>query len=158
LAALGYSRDGKRGTLQINFGLICSPEGRPVGVRVHDGATQDQQTTLAAVATVRERFGVEQVVFVGDRGMITQANAATLKEQGVDFVSALKTQQIRSLVASGDVQLSLFDETNLAEISSPLFPGERLVVCRNPPSPPNEPANAASCWQRPKPNSTRSKR
>jgi hypothetical protein len=132
LAALGYSRDGKRGTLQVNYGLICSPEGRPVGVRVHDGATQDQQTTLEAVAAVRERFGVEQVVFVGDRGMITQAHAATLREQGVDFVSALKTQQIRALVASGDLQLSLFDQTNLAEISSPLFPGERLVVCRNP--------------------------
>ncbi len=132
LAALGYSRDGKRGTLQVNYGLICSPEGRPVGVRVHDGATQDQQTTLEAVAAVRERFGVERVVFVGDRGMITQAHAATLKEQGVDFVSALKTQQIRALVDSGDLQLSLFDQTNLAEISSPLFPGERLVVCRNP--------------------------
>ena len=78
-------------------------------MRVHDGATQDQQTTLEAVAAVRERFGIEQVVFVGDRGMITQAHAATLKEQGVDFVSALKTAQIRSLVASGDLQLSLFD-------------------------------------------------
>jgi DDE family transposase len=132
LAQLGYSRDRKKGTLQINYGLICSPAGRPVGVRVHDGKTQDQQTTLDAVATVRERFGIEHVVFVGDRGMITQAHAQTLKEQGVDFISALKTPQIRALVHSGDLQLSLFDEHNLAEISSPLFPAERLVVCRNP--------------------------
>ena len=84
------------------------------------------------VADLRERFGIEQVVFVGDRGMITQAHAQTLKEQGVDFISALKSVQIRSLVNSGDLQLSLFDEVNLAEISSPLFAGERLVVCRNP--------------------------
>jgi len=132
LASLGYSRDGKRGTLQVNYGLICSPEGRPVAVRVHDGRTQDQQTTLGAVSTIRDRFGIEHVVFVGDRGMITQAHAQTLKDQGVDFISALKSPQIRTLVTSGELQLSLFDQTNLAEISSPLFPGERLVVCRNP--------------------------
>ena len=132
LATLGYSRDGVKGKLQVNYGLICSPEGRPVGVRVHEGATTDSQTVPDTVAAVRERFGIEQVVFVGDRGMITQAHAATFKEQGVDFISALKSVQIRSLVNSGDLQLSLFDQVNLAEISSPLFPGERLVVCRNP--------------------------
>jgi transposase len=101
-------------------------------VRVHEGNVTDQQTVPDTVAAVRDRFGIEQVVFVGDRGMITQAHAQTLKEQGVDFISALKSVQIRSLVNSGDLQLSLFDEVNLAEISSPLFPGERLVVCRNP--------------------------
>jgi hypothetical protein len=132
LATLGYSRDGVKGKLQVNYGLICSPEGRPVGVRVHEGSTPDSQTVPDTVAAVRERFGIEQVVFVGDRGMITQAHAATFKEQGVDFISALKSVQIRSLVNSGDLQLSLFDQVNLAEISSPLFPGERLVVCRNP--------------------------
>jgi hypothetical protein len=132
LATLGYSRDGVKGKLQINYGLICSPEGRPVAVRVHEGNITDQQTVPATVAAVRERFGIEQVVFVGDRGMITQAHAQTLKEQGVDFISALKSVQIRSLVNSGDLQLSLFDEVDLAEISSPLFPDERLVVCRNP--------------------------
>jgi hypothetical protein len=132
LATLGYSRDGKRGKLQVNYGLICSPEGRPIGVRVHEGRTQDQQTVPDAVQTIRERFGIEQVVFVGDRGMITQAHAEALKAQGVDFISALKSVQIRSLLAAGDLQLSLFDEVNLAEISSGLFPDERLVVCRNP--------------------------
>jgi hypothetical protein len=132
LATLGYSRDGVKGKLQVNYGLICSPEGRPVAVRVHAGNVTDQQTVPDTVTAVRERFGIEQVVFVGDRGMITQAHAQTLKEQGVDFISALKSVQIRSLVNSGDLQLSLFDQVNLAEISSPLFPGERLVVCRNP--------------------------
>ena len=101
-------------------------------MRVHEGNVTDQQTVPDTVADLRERFGIEQVVFVGDRGMITQAHAQALKEQGVDFISALKSVQIRSLVNSGDLQLSLFDEVNLAEISSPLFPGERLVVCRNP--------------------------
>ncbi|HEY1776368.1 MAG TPA: IS1634 family transposase [Solirubrobacteraceae bacterium] len=132
LARLGYSRDGVKGKLQVNYGLICSPEGRPVAVRVHEGNVTDQQTVPDTVADLRERFGIEQVVFVGDRGMITQAHAQTLKEQGVDFISALKSVQIRSLVNSGDLQLTLFDQLNLAEISSPLFPGERLVVCRNP--------------------------
>jgi Transposase DDE domain len=132
LAQLGYSRDGKRGTLQINYGLICSPEGRPVGVRVHDGKTQDQQTVPATVQTVTERFGISNVVFVGDRGMITRAHAQTLKASGVDFISALKAAQIRALIDAGDLQLSLFDEVNLAEITSEQFPGERLVVCRNP--------------------------
>jgi hypothetical protein len=132
LATLGYSRDGVKGKLQVNYGLICSPEGRPVGVRVHAGNVTDQQTVTDTIHTIRERFGIEQVVFVGDRGMITQAHASAFKEQGVDFISALKSVQIRSLVNSGDLQLSLFDEVNLAEISSPMFPGERLVVCRNP--------------------------
>lgn len=132
LASLGYSRDGKRGTLQINYGLICSPEGRPVGVRVHAGKTQDQQTVPDTVQTITGRFGIENVVFVGDRGMITRAHAQTLKDSGVDFISALKAAQIRALIDAGDLQLSLFDETNLAEIASEQFPGERLVVCRNP--------------------------
>jgi len=132
LATLGYSRDGVKGKPQVNYGLICSPEGRPVGVRVHEGNITDQQTVPDTVAAVRDQFGIERVVFVGDRGMITQAHAQSLKQQGVDFISALKSVQIRSLVNSGDLQLSLFDEVNLAEITSPLFPGERLVVCRNP--------------------------
>jgi Transposase DDE domain len=132
LASLGYSRDGRKGTLQINYGLICSPEGRPVAVRVHDGKTQDQQTVPETVRTITGRFGIENVVFVGDRGMITQAHAQTLKDAGVDFVSALKAAQIRALLDAGDLQLSLFDEINLAEIASKRFPGERLVVCRNP--------------------------
>src|SRR3954471_20242111 len=132
LASRGYSRDGRKGTLQINYGLICSPEGRPIAVRVHDGKTQDQQTVPETVETITGRFGIAHVVFVGDRGMITQAHARTLSDAGVDFISALKAAQIRALIDAGDLQLSLFDELNLAEIASERFPGERLVVCRNP--------------------------
>ena len=131
LATLGYSRDGVKGKLQVNYGLICSPEGRPVAVRVHEGQRTDSET-VADTVRCPAGFGIEQVVFVGDRGMITQAHAAAFKEQGVDYISALKSVQIRSLVNAGDLQLSLFDEVNLAEITSPLFPDERLVVCRNP--------------------------
>jgi hypothetical protein len=132
LAALGYSRDGRRGTAQVNYGLTCSPEGRPVAIGVHDGSTHDQQTLPGAVEAVRERFGISEVVVVGDRGMLTAAHAEALTTAGVEFVSALKSAQIRKLVKAGDLQLSLFDETNLAEIQSAEFPGERLVVCRNP--------------------------
>src|SRR4051812_1376685 len=132
LATLGYSRDGKRGSLQVNYGLTCSPEGRPVAICVHEGRTQDQQTLPGAVAAVRERFGVEDVVVVGDRGMLTTAHAGALTDAGADFVSALKSAQIHALVDSGELQLSLFAQTTLAEISSAEFPGKRLVVCRNP--------------------------
>jgi hypothetical protein len=132
LATLGYSRDAKKGKLQVNYGLICCPQGRPVAVRVHEGRTTDAQTVPDAVQTIREDFQIENVVFVGDRGMVTQAHAQSLKAQGVDFISALKSVQIRSLVDGGDLQLSLFDQVNLAEIASDAFPGERLVVCRNP--------------------------
>ncbi len=132
LAALGHSRDGRRGKLQVNWGLICSPQGRPVSVQVHAGNMADPKTLPGVLETVRERFGVERAVFVGDRAMITDAHARNLKELGAGFVSALKTTQIRTLLNSGDLQLSLFDQTNLAEISSEEFPGERLVVCRNP--------------------------
>ncbi len=132
LAKLGYSRDGVKGKLQINYGLTCSPEGRPVAIAVHDGNTQDQKTLPDAVAAVTKRFGIEHVVVVGDRGMLTQTHAQTLKDQGIDFISALKGPQVRALVDSGDLQLSLFDEQNLAEITSARYPDERLVVCRNP--------------------------
>ncbi len=132
LGKLGYSRDGVKGKLQVNYGLICSPQGRPVSVSVFAGSAQDQTTVPDAISSVRERFAIDRVVFVGDRGMITQAHAKSMVEQGVDFISALKAPQIKALVAAGDLQLGLFDQVNLAEISSDRFPGERLVVCRNP--------------------------
>jgi hypothetical protein len=132
LAALGHNRDGKKGKLQVNWGLVCSPEGRPVSVQVHPGNTEDSTTLPGALERIRERFGIERVILVGDRAMITDAHANTLKELGAGFVSALKTAQIRKLMNTGDLQLTLFDETNLAEIASEEFPGERLVVCRNP--------------------------
>ena len=132
LAALGHNRDGKKGKLQINWGLVCSPEGRPVSVQVHPGNTEDSTTLPGVLERIRERFGIGRVILVGDRAMITDAHAAKLKELGAGFVSALKTAQIRKLMSAGELQLSLFDETNLAEITSEEFPGERLVVCRNP--------------------------
>jgi Transposase DDE domain len=132
LAALGHSRDGKPGTPQVNWGLVCSPEGRPVAVQVHPGNTADPTTVPGVIDTVKDRFGIERVILVGDRAMITDAHAATLKELGAGFVSALKTAQVRKLIGTGELQLSLFDQTNLAEITSGEFPGERLVVCRNP--------------------------
>jgi transposase len=132
LAALGHSRDGKKGKRQVNWGLICSPEGRPVAVQVHPGNTEDSTTLPGALEAIRKRFGIERVILVGDRAMITDAHAKTLKELGAGFVSALKTAQIRKLMSAGELQLSLFDQTNLAEIASDEFPGERLVVCRNP--------------------------
>jgi transposase len=101
-------------------------------VQVHPGNTADPSTVPGVIDTVTERFGIERVILVGDRAMITDAHAATLKQLGAGFVSALKTAQIRKLIGTGDLQLSLFDQTNLAEITSDEFPAERLVVCRNP--------------------------
>jgi hypothetical protein len=132
LAALGHSRDGRPGTLQVNWGLICSPEGRPVAVEVYPGNTADPDTLPHAISALEERFGIRQFILVGDRAMITETHADGLKKLGSGFISALKSAQIRALVRSGYLQLSLFDETNLAEICSPDFPGERLIVCRNP--------------------------
>ncbi|MGZ6565619.1 MAG: IS1634 family transposase [Solirubrobacteraceae bacterium] len=132
LAALGHSRDGKAGKPQINWGLVCSPDGRPIAVQVHPGNTADPSTVPGVIDTIKQRFGIERVILVGDRAMITDAHATTLKELGAGFVSALKSAQIRKLIGSGELQLSLFDQTNLAEITSTEFPGERLVVCRNP--------------------------
>ena len=132
LAALGYSRDGKKGKLQINYGLTCSPEGRPVAVEVFDGAIHDAETLPSALERIKQRFGIERVVVCGDRGMVTEANIATLREHGFDWITALRAPQLQALVGTGELQLSLFDETNLAEIASERYPGERLVVCRNP--------------------------
>jgi len=133
LAALGYSRDGRRGTLQITYGLLCDPDGRPVAVEVFEGNISDGQTVPAQIAKLKDRFGLEAVIVVCDRGMVTKANIAAMDETaGIGWITALKAPQVKRLVASGDLQLSLFDEANLAEIESDLFPGERLVVCRNP--------------------------
>jgi len=132
LAALGYSRDGKKGKLQISYGLTCSPEGRPVAVDVFDGTIHDDKTLPSALERIKERFGIERVVVCGDRGMVTAANIELLKAHGFDWITALKAPQVQALVEQGDLQLSLFDETNLAEIASDAYPGERLIVCRNP--------------------------
>ncbi len=132
LAKLGYSRDGKKGTLQIEYGLLTDPDGRPVAVEVFPGNTGDPATVPATLQTLRTRFGLERIVLVGDRGMLTSARIETVQAAGYDWISALRGPAIRTLAEDGALQLGLFDERNLAEISHPDFPGERLVVCRNP--------------------------
>jgi transposase len=132
LAKRGYSRDGRPGTLQVNYGLLTDARGCPVAVSVFEGNTSDSLTFLPAVQRVRERFGLAQVVMVGDRGMVSQKAIDDLRGQGgIDWITALKSVSIRALVEQGHLQLGLFDQRNLAEITSPDYPGERLVACRN---------------------------
>src|SRR5512145_2589371 len=133
LARFGYNRDGKAGKLQIVFGLLCTSEGCPVAVEVFEGNVGDPSTLQTQIDKLKARFALERVVLVGDRGMITEARLEeTLKPAGLDWITALRAPAIRSLVEAGAIQLSLFDERDLAEITSPDYPGERLVVCRNP--------------------------
>jgi transposase len=133
LARFGYSRDGKKGKLQIVYGLLCAADGCPVAVEVFEGNTADPMTLATQIAKLKERFGLSRVVLVGDRGMITSARIRDeLKPAGLDWITALRAPQIRGLLDTGAFQLSLFDERDLAEITAPEFPGERLVVCKNP--------------------------
>jgi transposase len=133
LAALGYSRDGRRGTLQIVYGQLCDRRGRPIAVQVFSGERHDDKTVPDQIDALKHRFGLKAVVLVADRGMVTKANIQALRDaDGVGWITALKAPQVRKLVNDGDLQLSLFDEHNLAEITSEDYPGERLVVCRNP--------------------------
>lgn len=133
LLGRGYSRDRRRGSLQIVYGLVCDPEGRPIAIEVFPGGMHDHQTLLAQVEKLRRRFGLQTVVLVVDRGMVTEANLETLRgEEGIAWISALKAPAVKKLVKEGSLQLSLFDQLSLAEIESPDYPQERLVVCRNP--------------------------
>lgn len=132
LAALGYNRDGKSGKLQVNYGLLTDPRGRPVAVSVFEGNTGDPKTFVPQVEKLQKTFGIEQLVMVGDRGMISQKQINELKQRdGIDWITALRTGAIRKLVDAGVIQLGLFDERNLFEFVHPDFPGERLVACRN---------------------------
>ena len=133
LAKLGYSRDGKRGTLQVNYGLLTDKRGCPVAISVHPGNTSDSTTFMPQVQRLRQEFGIERMVMVGDRGMISQKAIDEMStDADVAWITALRSSSIRTLVAQRHLQLGLFDERNLLEISSPDFPGERLVACRNP--------------------------
>jgi hypothetical protein len=134
LAARGHSRDGKRDDPQIVFGLLCSSQGCPIAVEVFKGNTADPATVAAQVCKLKDRFGIEHLAWVGDRGMLTSARIEqVLKPTGMDWVSSLRAPQIVQLAQEhGPFQPSLFDERNLLELSSAHFPGERLVVCRNP--------------------------
>jgi len=134
LARLGHSRDGQPGKLQIVFGLLTNAEGCPVGVQVFEGNTGDPKTVAAQVTKLRQRFGLQRVVLVGDRGMITSARIREdlPKDKGIDWITALRAPQIQKLAKDGALQMSLFDTTDLAEITHPDFPGERLIACYNP--------------------------
>jgi transposase len=133
LARLGHNRDGKKGKLQVNYGLLTDRRGCPVAVSVFDGAVGDPTTLLPQVEKLKESFGIGTFVMVGDRGMITQKQINTLKDvHGVAWITALKSSAIKKLVEGGHLQLGLFDERNLFEMTHPEYPEERLVVCRNP--------------------------
>jgi hypothetical protein len=134
LAKLGHSRDDKSGKLQIVFGLLTNPRGCPVAVEVFDGNTGDPKTVASQVKKLRERFALQRVVLVGDRGMITSARIREdlPSSHGIDWISALRANQIHKLARDGKLQMSLFDQTDLVEIAHPAFPGERLVACYNP--------------------------
>jgi transposase len=133
LAKRGYSRDGRKGTLQITYGLLCAPDGCPVAIEVFDGNTADPMTLATQVDKLKQRFHLDHVVLVGDRGMITQARITDdIKSAGLDWITALRAPAIKTLLETGALQLSLFDQRDMASITAPDFPGERLVVCRNP--------------------------
>jgi transposase len=133
LAKLGYSRDGKKGMLQVNYGLLTDARGCPVAVSVHEGNVSDGATFLPEVQRVRDRFGIDELVMVGDRGMMGHASIAELRQTpGVDWITALKSASIRTLLEQGQLQRGLFDARNLVELTSPEYPGERLLACRNP--------------------------
>jgi hypothetical protein len=132
LAKRGYSRDGRPGTLQVEYGLVTDAEGRPVAVEVVPGDTADPATVPAVATKLKDRFDLAEVVLVGDRGMLTQARIEVLRAQGLGWISSLRAPAIRALAQAGTLQLGLFDERGLVEITDPAYPGERLVVCRNP--------------------------
>ena len=133
LARRGYSRDGRKGTLQIVYGLLCAPDGCPVAIEVFEGNTGDPNTLASQIDKLKQRFRLDHVVLVGDRGMITEARLSEdIKPAGLDWITALRAPAIQQLVQGGQLQLSLFDQRDMAAITSPDFPGERLIVCRNP--------------------------
>ena len=132
LAKIGYSRDGKRNTPQVNYGLLTTRAGCPVAISVYEGNTADASTLMPQVTQLREHFGLERLVLVGDRGMISHKAIDSLRSlDGLAWITALKSSQIRALVQGGELQLGLFDERNLFEFAHPDYPGERLMACRN---------------------------
>ena len=132
LAKRGYNRDGKKGKAQIVYGLLCASDGCPIAIEVFDGNTGDPKTVADQVAKIKQRFALNHVVLVGDRGMITEARIdEDLRPAGLDWITALRAPALQGLVDGGYLQMSLFDERDIAAITSPDFPGERLIVCRN---------------------------
>jgi transposase len=133
LGKIGHARDGVKGRRQIVYGLLCSPAGVPIAIEVFDGNTADPKTLTAQIDKLKTRFGLTNIALVGDRGMLTSARIRDeLRPAQLDWISALRAPQIKALVDAGALQLSLFDEQNLFEITHPDYPGERLVCCHNP--------------------------
>ncbi|HVB09810.1 MAG TPA: IS1634 family transposase [Bacillota bacterium] len=133
LAARGHNRDGKKGKLQVNYGLLLDPQGRPVAVQVYRGNTADPKTVADQLHKIKDQYQLGHVVLVSDRGMLTSARIREIRTvEGIDWISALRAKEIQKLADGGAIPLSLFDERDLAEIDSPEFPGERLIICRNP--------------------------
>jgi transposase len=134
LAKFGHPRDGKKGVPQIIYGLLCSPEGCPIAIHVFEGNTGDPATLQSQIDKIRKRFGIQRVVMVGDRGMITSRRIEESMRDvpGLDWITALRADSIKKLVSQGVIQTSLFDERDLVEVTSPDYPEERLMVCRNP--------------------------
>lgn len=132
LAMRGYSRDERRGSLQIVYGLLCDRDGRPVAIEAYKGNTIDSKTVQSQITKLKERFALDRAVFVSDRGMVTQANLAALSAANLDWITALKAPQVQKLAAAGALPLSLFEQQHLAQITADDYPGERLVICRNP--------------------------
>ena len=133
LAARGYNRDGKKGKLQVNYGLLTDDRGCPISISVYPGNTSDPETLIPQVEQLREDFNLDTMVLVGDRGMISQKQVDELREYpGIDWITAMKSGAIKKLMNGGAIQLGLFDQRNLFELSHPDYPGERLVACRNP--------------------------
>jgi Transposase DDE domain len=132
LAMHGYSRDKRRGSLQIVYGLLCDQDGRPVAIEAYQGNTIDSQTVQSQITKMKDRFALDRAVLVSDRGMVTHANLAALSAANLDWITALKAPQVQKLAAAGVLPLSLFEQQNLAQITTDDFPNERLVICRNP--------------------------
>ena len=132
LAMRGYSRDKRRGSLQLVYGLLCDRDGRPVAIEAFPGNTIDSKTVQSQITKLKQKFALERAIFVSDRGMVTYANLAALGADNIDWITALKAPQVKKLAISGVLPLTLFEHENLAQISADDYPGERLVVCRNP--------------------------
>jgi len=132
LAALGHNRDGKKGKLQVNYGLLTNRKGIPVSVSVFEGNTGDPKTLMPQVEKMQDAFGIKQFVMIGDRGMLTQKQIDVIDDiDGVDWIGALRPEAIKKLITNGAIQMGIFDERNLFELRHPDFPGERLIACRN---------------------------
>ena len=149
LAKRGYSRDGKKGTLQIVYGLLCAPDGCPVAIEVFDGNTGDPTTLAPQIDKLKQRFGLSHVVLVGDRGMITEARITEdIKSAGLDWITALRAPAIKDLLNSGALQLTLFDQRDMASSHRPIFPASGWWSAAIPISPPSAAASVKSCWPR----------